>query len=227
MDDFSDDDAVEKAPYTRPAGRWQQDLADLLQLGHGVRDSEDNVLQQAPVDAEDSQAVQVLQLHSSGGSAPAEAEDGAGDGDEVVVEADFQLSPADVIARIEGFLSSTLEAVSQGQLPQLELVSRTDSNTHLVADGAGDMVEGTGGEDAGEEGSGDGGDEEQQVQRRLRLGSKVQTKTLVHGKGAQAYSVARGECHACGCPQQALESDSPPDLAVITAPVCMQPVYIT
>lgn len=122
-----------------------------------------------------------------------------------------------VIARIEGFISDCFAAVAAGQLPELELVSRAEGNTHMVQDApaaasggphpavrADDDADGGGGSSqhlasesaaagGARAGSGGGGNQS----RRLRLGARVQTKSLVRNQGKQAYTIARG----AGCCQ--------------------------
>lgn len=151
-----------------------------------------------------------------------------------------------VLARIEGFISDTIASIANGGLPELELVSRSAANTHMVTDDAdaaaaaaaaaavdgslsdldnedgsahpssgstgmdGTQPEGADVEDiegggGGAEGSrwrqqqrqngagaGRGARRAERSVRRVRLGSRVQTKTLTRNQGQQACAVARG-----------------------------------
>lgn len=101
---------------------------------------------------------------------------------------------ADVLARIEEFVSAVLEDISKGQLPALSLVSRAPNNVHLVSEAA---VSAPYSSASGSDSlPGDDQDDNEcypPEHRRLRLGSKTQNKTLTKNGGAQAHGVVRGK----------------------------------
>ncbi|KAF8066174.1 SPO11-2 [Scenedesmus sp. PABB004] len=145
----------------------------------------------------------------------AEAPGGEGGGDDAgaLVAADFGLGREAVMARIEALALQLAADAAAGRLPALACVSTAASNVHFA--GAADTWRGAdhqGGSQASqaaeeeeaatqqpeeqeeeEEGSqGGGGADAGAAQHVLRLGSRVQLRTLTGSGGAQAASVVRG-----------------------------------
>ncbi|GBF94838.1 hypothetical protein Rsub_08010 [Raphidocelis subcapitata] len=110
---------------------------------------------------------------SGGGSSGHDSDDasssGAGEdiGSDDLVEADFDLDRSAVLSRIECFISDQVDAIARGQLPELELVSRAEGNTHMVAEGGAaagpsdDEGTGNGGSSGEEEGASSGDDKDE------------------------------------------------------------------
>ncbi len=186
-------------------------VIDVLMLGDGLGAD-------SGADEEEDGHVTAEWQQQQGGQAGADVDDA----DDEAVQADFGLSAADVVARIEEFVSSTVEALAQGQLPVLELVSRAAKNVRMVDadDGSGDVAgqqlpgsfragsshkaeeEGEQGVFGSEQGATQLLTQRRAQQQRLQLGSKVQTKTLLHGAGVQAAGIARG---GCACPESHMQ----------------------
>jgi hypothetical protein len=121
----------------------------------------------------------------------------------------------DIIARIEQLTFDLISGVAAGQLPTLTCISTARSNMHMAprnslvtqaggstqamdygSDEEADVYgsDGAAGVFGGASQQQQGG--EQQEEHVLRLGSKVQVKSLLASAGAQANSIVRGESTA-------------------------------
>lgn len=121
-----------------------------------------------------------------------------------------------IIARIEQLAFDLISGVAAGQLPTLTCISTARSNVHMAPcnslatqagastatqalDCGSDQEPDVYGSDNTAAGGGFGGvsqQQEEQEEHVLRLGSKVQVKSLLTSAGAQTNSIVRGECGA-------------------------------
>jgi len=127
---------------------------------------------------------------------------------------------AEVIQRIEQLALELITAAAEGQLPTLTCISTAASNVHMAPrdslatttntdqglaphssatqglglfGSAGQDVDLDSTQEAAAAALGSHTQQQQQQQHVLRLGSKVQTRSLLANNGAQANSIVRGE----------------------------------
>lgn len=119
------------------------------------------------------------------------------DGEALYAEADHVLTAADVLGRIEELVAEMVNTLSQGQLPSLELVSRSRKNTTYQAAASLDDEEANPGGDQVTKAKGVLGHHhpQQHVGNLLQvvaLGARTQSRSLTANQGSSAFSYTRG-----------------------------------